>query len=345
MAENLIYGKSVFDFGAKGDGKSDDTEAFVKAFKSGESLICIPFGNYTVNKEIAVNSGVRINAHPRATVNFKGITAKEKSIGIVINGGNWINTDAENCAFDLSETSGFILENLSVKSYSDCAVGICNSKNTLISKVNISSESSASGIIFGGDVTFTKLCNISFDGCANAVEIASGCDNYALFADGITIKDCETALFAKNCLFRNSYLCGIKGNASVNALHFEGGEVSDVSIRDINVHDGFVYFEGTKLFSLNIDRFERDISLDTSITKPSFVMKDCPECTLIFDGIALDAIILAKKSVPDVKMTAAKMVTVSPASNNYTLELPIARKDNFVIPYGGFEALSIFSQE
>ena len=54
MAENLIYGKSVFDFGAKGDGKSDDTEAFVKAAQSGESLICIPFGSYTVNKEIIV---------------------------------------------------------------------------------------------------------------------------------------------------------------------------------------------------------------------------------------------------------------------------------------------------
>ena len=92
-------------------------------------------------------------------------------------------------------------------------------------------------------------------------------------------------------------------------------------------------------------KFERNTALDTCPSKPTLYIKDCPECTAIFDGMPLDAISLAKKSVPDVKMIAAKMVTGIPTFNNYTLELPIERKDNFIVPCGGFDSLNLFSEK
>lgn len=42
---------SVKDFGARGDGRTDDTEAFKLAAKSLAHIIKVPPGNYVVNDE------------------------------------------------------------------------------------------------------------------------------------------------------------------------------------------------------------------------------------------------------------------------------------------------------
>ena len=43
-------GKSVKVFGARGDGKADDTEAFNKAFKASEGEVFVPPGRYRLTK-------------------------------------------------------------------------------------------------------------------------------------------------------------------------------------------------------------------------------------------------------------------------------------------------------
>ena len=99
MAENLIYGKTIFDFGAVGDGKTDDTDAFVCAFGSNETLICIPYGKFIIKKELRVKSGVKVVCHPNAEIEFCGILALD-AIGINISGGIWNNVATDSGAFD-----------------------------------------------------------------------------------------------------------------------------------------------------------------------------------------------------------------------------------------------------
>lgn len=342
MAENLIYGKNIADFGAVGDGEHDCTAAFLEAFSGSESLVSIPYGKYLIKSELVLGGNIKINCHPRAEIYYTGITAGKNARRICINGGIWICQDEENCAFDLTECSKSIIENAEIHTSSDLAVGICDSNGVIIENVRIYSEneSVASGIMFGNSVRFTRIKNAEFFGCSNALEIGSGCDLYTLYADGIQCKDCETALFAKNCSLENSIISDISGNFLLNALHFEGAEISDTSVRSLNVCDGYIYAEDTTMKSLEIEGFRRLSDIETDTSKPSFVMTNCPESTLIFDGIPLDAIILAKKSVPDIKMTAAKMVSPAPTANGYTLELTVSRKDSFIIPLGGFDALS-----
>ena len=99
------------------------------------------------------------------------------------------------------------------------------------------------------------------------------------------------------------------------------------------------------MFSLHIDGFRRLTDKEITPLKPSLTVKECPECTLICDGIPLDAVIMSKKSVPDIKMTAAKIASPYPTVYNYTTELPLDRNHTYVIPVGGFEALTIFSEK
>lgn len=52
---NVPTGVSVRDFGAKGDGKSDDTEAFLKALAEAKGAIEIPPGRYVIRKMLLLD--------------------------------------------------------------------------------------------------------------------------------------------------------------------------------------------------------------------------------------------------------------------------------------------------
>lgn len=345
MADNLIFGKSIIQFGAVGDGKHDDTKAFVDAFNSNEALICIPFGQYNVNEALKISSGVRINTHPCAVINFKGITAKEKSRGITIIGGTWNNLSHENVAFDLSNSYGCTLKDMTISGTSSSAILLNDCENAVIQKVSFVQGEKCSGVVFTGNVSFTKLKGLSFNSGLNALHFDNSADIFALYADDISLKDCENGLFAKKCLIKNSVFDGIDGSANINAFHFEDCELSHISISNSVLYNGYWFFENTLAVSLKIEGFKRLLTHETSPIKPTLVFKACPKSTLIFDGIALDAIILAKRSVPNIKMTAAKMVTATPTMANYTLELSVSENDGFVVPYGDFDTLNIFAAE
>ena len=344
MAENLIYGKTVLDFGAKGDGKSDDTEAFIKAFSSTESLICIPFGHYTVKEELNLKSGVKVVCHPRAVIDFEGITIEEKAFKTIISGGIWNCTHKDNCAFDLTDSVFCRVENAVITSY-DCCIGVCGGKNLYLENLELKSSKQGSCLVFGGDVSFIKLNNVKFADGEKALELASGCYAFSFDTNNIVFDGCEYGFFAKNFILANSYICDISGYTSQNSIHFEGGEIKDTIIKNISVYDGYIYSEGTKFFSLDILEFRRIAVREANAGKYSFVAAKCPDCTLICDGIPLDAVILSKKSVPDVKITAAKLASVSPSVYNYTAELPLDREHTYIIPCGGFESINLFSEK
>src|SRR6187399_1900354 len=45
---------SVREFGAKGDGKSDDTQALAHAFEKGDGQVVLPRGDYLITRPIVV---------------------------------------------------------------------------------------------------------------------------------------------------------------------------------------------------------------------------------------------------------------------------------------------------
>ena len=65
-AAKSSYGVSVLEFGARGDGCSDDSEAIQKALDSGKELVTVPFGCYKIGKTLRINSNTRLMVHPHA---------------------------------------------------------------------------------------------------------------------------------------------------------------------------------------------------------------------------------------------------------------------------------------
>src|SRR5829696_944780 len=63
---------SVRDFGAKGDGKADDTEAVHHAVQKGDGEVLFPRGDYVVSKPLYVP----LDAHGRLTIAGQGGTAR-----------------------------------------------------------------------------------------------------------------------------------------------------------------------------------------------------------------------------------------------------------------------------
>lgn len=63
-----MTGVRVTDFGAAGDGVTDDRQAFQKALDSGAGTVVIPFGRYAIGGTLRVGSNTLIQAHPLARV-------------------------------------------------------------------------------------------------------------------------------------------------------------------------------------------------------------------------------------------------------------------------------------
>jgi hypothetical protein len=80
---------SVKDFGAKGDGITDDTAAIQAAVNSGEKVIFVPSGTYNISSTVWVPVGVELRCEPR-------ITYFEAKSGGAFTGGfmfQWNTTD------------------------------------------------------------------------------------------------------------------------------------------------------------------------------------------------------------------------------------------------------------
>ena len=63
---------NVRDFGARGDGKADDTQAITHAVAKGDGLLEFPRGDYLITRPIQIP----LQAHGRIAVAGSGGTAK-----------------------------------------------------------------------------------------------------------------------------------------------------------------------------------------------------------------------------------------------------------------------------
>ena len=63
---------NVKDFGAVGDGKNDDTDAFQHAITDGDGIVELPRGDYRITKTLLVD----LSKHGRVSFNGSGGVAK-----------------------------------------------------------------------------------------------------------------------------------------------------------------------------------------------------------------------------------------------------------------------------
>lgn len=65
-----MYGCSVKEFGAVGNGRNNDHPPIQAALDSGQPLITIPYGVYKIGNTLRISSNTRLLVHPRARLFF-----------------------------------------------------------------------------------------------------------------------------------------------------------------------------------------------------------------------------------------------------------------------------------
>lgn len=157
------YAVSVLDFGAKGDGISNDSPAIQKALDSASSIIIIPAGKYIIGNTLLVPSGKTVHAHPDAIMRLADgagkcrndflITNSDHAKGnhhITIKGGIW----------DGNNENNFRGIDGDMQAYTGVAINFVNVDNLTLSDLTVSNPDSFHIRI--GEVRHFRIENITF---------------------------------------------------------------------------------------------------------------------------------------------------------------------------------------
>ena len=107
--ELSIFGVNARDFGAVGDGVTDDASALQAALDSESGMVVVPFGCYMISRSLLIGSNTRLILHPLAKIRLADgagvhrdvylITNKNHGTGdccIEIEGGIWDGNNPKN---------------------------------------------------------------------------------------------------------------------------------------------------------------------------------------------------------------------------------------------------------
>ena len=226
---------SVKDFGAIGDGRCDDYEAFKAALESGASRVLIPFGEYRVSKTVYIGSDTSLVADRCARIVMgrdsrakRGdflLSAIDGSKNISVTGGIWDgrNSIPENSKPDLFDkegysgsvlnfvgVSGLTLRDLTVANSTTYYVRMCRVEDFVIENIDFVSDEfghNQDGLHFGGGVRRGRVKNVRAlsNGQTNDDMIALNADdsverveNFDLVRDDIEDIVFEN-IYAENC--------------------------------------------------------------------------------------------------------------------------------------------------
>jgi len=108
-AAALDHTVSARDFGATGDGQSDDTAALQRALDGGRRTVLIPAGNYSIRSALRLDSETIVRADPRAVIRLAPgagnsvdvflLRNRDETAGnhdIVVEGGVWDGNNEHN---------------------------------------------------------------------------------------------------------------------------------------------------------------------------------------------------------------------------------------------------------
>jgi len=247
-------GKSVKEFGALGDGITNDAVAFQKAFDSGLPVISIPFGKYLIGAPLKIGSDTTILAHKRAEIVLgdkvctkRGeflLTNQNHDTGdknISIYGGIWNGNNLQNpkCA-DLFDSNG----------YSGALLCFMNVKNLTLSGLTLLDPAAY----------FTRFCEI--DGFL--IENISLCAfNIRPNNDGIHLGG-----FCQNGIVRN--ITAVTPGTPNDDMIAINADDSLVRVENLDMKCGFIrniYVDN--LYAEKCHSFVRLLSIDSEISNIS----------------------------------------------------------------------------
>ena len=229
---------SVSDFGALGDGLTDDTAAIQAALDSGAERVRIPFGNYRVTETLLVHSNTEILADRCARVVLAGDRKRQRGdfllsnadtvdgnenisiVGGIWDGNNQHPQNAKPDIFDNVGYSGAVLNFVNLNGLNLRDITVANSttyyvrmarlENFDIENVDLVSDEfgkNQDGLHFGGAVRHGRVKNLRAlsDGQTNDDMVALNADdsverveNLDLVRDDIENISFEN-IFATNC--------------------------------------------------------------------------------------------------------------------------------------------------
>ncbi len=363
MSENLIYGADVLGYGAVGDGKSDCTEAFIKAIENGESLISVPFGKYLITRPLVLSSNTKLCIHPSACIYY---VPKDKNAKQFIFAKDAHSIEICGGIFNIAEKV-----KCKVFSFEAC-------QNIRISSCLINTPDALSCFNFD-NCEDIYVSEVRFNGLCDSNVFTGKCEN-------ITVKNChvtssvnflQCGTGTKSCDISNLQIRNIDVQFCDSFLEFLNGKAENVAVENINAAFFFAFAKLFEKFDLEdatlekidvymLDRglnegktktyfsfascpdgfelrnFKRNSDLESTPFVPSFIIKNtnADKAKMIIDGIALDNVIAARGKSKTVSMTTAKLT--NPCNKFiYTLEIGVDKDDTFTLPYGDFDYLRI----
>lgn len=362
MSEYLIYGADITAYGAVADGKTDCSDAFIKAIENGESLIVVPYGKYLIKKTIRLNSNTKIHLHPSALLLYAPEDSTDSPLfyaedcnAVEICGGkinlfdnpdiqvqkliyfNYANgIKIKNCIIDSVDADSFIF---------NCC------ENIFVSECKINSISKNA-------MTFTGECNyITVKKSYIAGTIVFGTQDTPCDVSGLNIRniECKNSTGFLNFIsgsaeeIRCESISGSFGSCFVNVK--EEFSLEDADFESIDVHSIFALCNKNQVYfnllgnidGLEITNFKRKSEYEAVPFIPALILKPQEDSTAIIDGMLLDNVINARALSKTIKMTTARLTNPT-GKFIYTLECGIAGGDALTIPLGDFDSLTVYTK-
>jgi parallel beta-helix repeat protein len=266
---------NVKEFGAKGDGKSDDTEAIQRAIEAAQQvapngIVVIPKGTYLYSSELILKTTVILEGRDepvlegiteRAEVDIQG-PATVRNIDFSTRAGRSgavrVNTNAKNWVISgnkfvpgpfvwdiavVSATDGVIKDNIfTITTSTDAAIEIIyRSNNIKVDHNTFVAQSSSSGVELS-ESNQIAINNNNFRGLATGVFLETATDGVSITNNVITQTD-----------------IGIDANKSAN-LTISGNTITDQTAKGIIAIEGHTLLvEGNTISRTNANPIEIDL--------------------------------------------------------------------------------------
>lgn len=230
------YTINVLHTGAKGDGKTNDTYAFVTALRKltekGGGTMIVPKGEYLIDikEPLIVNSNVSIIGQSKPVVLFKNFSSTDKFgyEGFDVRGSNiTINGLKIDGGFKLIRGIGIHSHSYNIKILNSVVQNITQSKDP---------KSSAYTATVSGILIYSGTSDITID---NTVIRNISAFNADPVARGIMIYAEDDLPYAQRVKITNNYISNIKPRDDADGIYFDMPEKDAVSAGSI-VHNNTI---------------------------------------------------------------------------------------------------------
>lgn len=249
--------KFVDDFGAKGDGKTDDTDAIQKALDTKGVIYFRSDGVYRISRALEITSDTHLKGN--GAVVQRG-TSDERCAYLFIN-GRWKNNDAEK----YNGEGNITFENITIDSNVDefptvsSPVALNHGHNINFHRVTFKNVGNGHGIDFNGCIN-SRVEDCNFLGYRDLTESQT-----RIYAEAIQLSSSLEASFpylgsfdgtpCKNITIKNCYT----GNSDAKTTVAWGVAVGNHSAsynRHTNIYISDCHFTGGKYFALRLYSFD-----------------------------------------------------------------------------------------